>query len=104
MRRRDRPVRARTAATLSGTVGGEEVIVQMSRQPNRSRSRRIVLAVALFLGVVVTTGDQDCAQPSTTGVLATLSLLPRLMGALGRGLVLISLPGKEIEGECAPQR
>ncbi|MFS8099021.1 hypothetical protein LFM09_18005 [Lentzea alba] len=70
----------------------------MSRQPDRSRSRRIVLAVAVFMAVVVTGDDEDCAPPS--GTLATLTLLPRLMGALGRGVVLISLPGKAIDSEC----
>ena len=73
----------------------------MSRQPDRSRSRRIVLTVAVFLTVVVTSSDDgDCSPP--TGALATLTLLPRLMGALGRGLVLVSLPDKEIEVKCPP--
>jgi hypothetical protein len=72
----------------------------LSRQPDRSRSRRIVLAVAVFLTVVVTSSDDDCSPP--TGALATLTLLPRLMGALGRGLVLVSLPDKEIEPRCPP--
>ena len=74
----------------------------MSRQPDRSRSRRVVLAVAVFLAVVVTSGDETCEPP--TGVLATLTLLPRLMGALGRGLVLISLPDKAFESGCPPAR
>ena len=72
----------------------------MSRQPDRSRSRRIVMAVAVFLTVVVTSPDDDCKPP--TGALAALSLLPRLMGVLGRGLVLISLPDKDIESACPP--
>lgn len=76
----------------------------MSRQPDRSRSRRIVLAVALFLGVVIAGEGRDCAPTGTTGVLAALSLLPRLVGALGRGLVLISLPGKQLEAECPHER
>lgn len=76
----------------------------MSRQPDRSRSRRIVFVVAVFLAVVVTGGDGDCAPSSTTGTLATLSLLPRLMGVLGRGLWLISVSGKANESECPPSR
>lgn len=72
----------------------------MSRQPDRSRSRRIVMAVAVFLALVVTSPDEDCKPP--TGVMAALSLLPRLMGLLGRGLVLISLSDKDIESACPP--
>ncbi|MEV6237728.1 hypothetical protein [Lentzea sp. NPDC051838] len=71
----------------------------MSRQPNRSRSRRIVLAVAVCLALAVTS-DDDCTPP--TGTFAALSLLPRLMGAFARGLVLISLSDKDIEAECPP--
>lgn len=74
----------------------------MSRQPDRSRSRRIVFAVAVFLAVVVAGSDDDCAPPSTTETLAALSLLPRLMGLLGRGLVLIAVPDKAIRSECPP--
>jgi len=73
----------------------------LSRQPDRSRSRRVVFAVAVFLAVVVT-GHDDCTPPSSTGALATLTLLPRLLGALGRGLVLISFPDKAIEAGCPP--
>ena len=72
----------------------------MSRRPDRSRSRRIVLAVAVFLAVFVTSGDERCGPP--TGTFAALSLLPRLMGLLGRGLVLISLADKDIESACPP--
>lgn len=56
--------------------------------------------MAVFLAVVVTAGDDDCTPPSTTDTLATLSLAGRLAGVLGRGLVLISLPGGE--SGCAP--
>lgn len=59
-----------------------------------------MFALAVFLAVVVTTGDDDCAPPSTADTLATLSLAGRLAGLLGRGLVLISLPGRE--SGCAP--
>lgn len=76
----------------------------MSRQPDRSRSRRIVFVVAVFLAVVVTGTEEDCAPSGTTGALATLSLLPRLMGVLGRGLWLVSVSGKANESECPPSR
>lgn len=76
----------------------------MSRQPDRSRSRRIVFAVAVVLAVVVSGGGEDCAPPAETGAIATLSLLPRLMGVLGRGLWLISVSGKANEPECPPSR
>ncbi|NKE61496.1 hypothetical protein FXN61_33940 [Lentzea sp. PSKA42] len=76
----------------------------MSRQPDRSRSRRIVLVVAVFLAVVVTGSGEDCAPSSSTGALAALSLLPRLMGVLGRGLWLISAPGKANASECPSSR
>lgn len=71
----------------------------MSRQPDRARSRRIVFAVAVFLAVVVT-GHDDCARPSTAESLATLSFAGRLLGAVGRGLALLSLSGKD--SGCAP--
>ena len=74
----------------------------MSRRPDRSRSRRIVLVVAVFLAVVVSAGGADCAPSGETGALATLSLLPRLLGVLGRGLWLVSVSGKADEGECPP--
>ena len=74
----------------------------MSRQPDRSRSRRIVFAVAVFLAVVVAGSDDDCAPPSTTETLAVLTLLPRLVGLLGRGLVLITASGKANESACPP--
>jgi hypothetical protein len=64
-----------------------------------------VFVVAVFLAVVVTGGgDRDCAPAGTTGALATLSLLPRLMGVLGRGLWLISVSGKANDSECPPSR
>ena len=72
----------------------------MSRQPDRSRSRRVVLAVAVFFAVFVTSGDEHCGPP--TGTFAALSLLPRLMGVFARGLVLISMIDKDIESECPP--
>ena len=74
----------------------------MSRRPDRSRSRRIVLVVAVFLAVVASGGAGDCAPSGETGALATLSLLPRLLGVLGRGLWLISVTGKADEGACPP--
>lgn len=76
----------------------------MSRRPDRSRSRRIVLVVAVFLAVVVTGDRDDCAPPSTAGALASLSFATRLLGLLGRGLVLLSLPGKQIEPGCPSPR
>jgi hypothetical protein len=76
----------------------------LSRQPDRSRSRRIVLTVAVFLAVVVTGGGEDCGPTGETGALATLSLLPRLMGVVGRGLWLISVSGKANESACPPPR
>lgn len=79
----------------------------MSRQPNRSRSRRIVLAVVLFLLVVPTARDGQCgrrAPLATAAALATTGLLPRLLGAVGRALVLTSQPGKENESSCPPGR
>ncbi|GGU17676.1 hypothetical protein [Lentzea flava] len=69
----------------------------MSRQPDRSRSRRIVFAVAVFIAVVVSGTGDDCEPSGTTGVIATLALLPRLMGLVGRGLWLISAPGRANE-------
>jgi hypothetical protein len=74
----------------------------LSRRPDRSRSRRIVFAVAVFLAVVVTGNDDNCGPPSTTQALATLSLLPRLMGVLGRGVVLIAIPDHTHESGCPP--
>jgi hypothetical protein len=76
----------------------------LSRQHDRSRSRRIVLVAAVFLAVVVTGGGEDCPPSRTTGVLATLSLLPRLLGVVGRGLWLISVSDKANESGCAPVR
>ncbi|MET9225769.1 hypothetical protein [Lentzea sp. NPDC003310] len=67
----------------------------MSRQPNRARSRRVVFAAAVFLAVVVTGHDEDCAPPSTAESLATLTFAGRLLGVLGRGIALLSLPGKD---------
>lgn len=75
----------------------------MSRQPDRSRSRRIVLAVVLFAFVVSSTDDDKCAETSpleVTGVLAAAGLLPRLVGVAGRVLVLISHPGRVIRPLC----
>jgi hypothetical protein len=62
-----------------------------------------VLVVAVFLAVVASGGGtgEDCPPSGETGALATLSLLPRLMGVLGRGLWLISISGKANEGSCA---
>jgi hypothetical protein len=60
-----------------------------------------VLVVAVFLAVVVSGSGEDCPPSGETGALATLSLLPRLMGVLGRGLWLISVSGKANEGGCA---
>jgi predicted RNA-binding protein with EMAP domain len=71
----------------------------LSRRPDRSRSRRIVLVVAVFLAVVVSTGSEDCVPSGET---AALALLPRFLGVLGRGLWLISVSGKANEGECPP--
>ncbi|GAB2809919.1 hypothetical protein [Lentzea nigeriaca] len=76
----------------------------MSRQPDRSRSRRIVFAVAVFIAVVVSGTGDDCEPSSTTGVIATLSLLPRLMGVIGRGLWLLSARDKANESACPPSR
>ncbi|KJK42737.1 hypothetical protein UK23_35780 [Lentzea aerocolonigenes] len=59
-----------------------------------------MLAVAVFFAVFVTSGDEHCGPP--TGTFAALSLLPRLMGVLARGLVLISMADKDIEFECPP--
>lgn len=76
----------------------------MSRQPDRSRSRRIVLAVVLFAFIVSATGDDDCGETSplvVTGVLAAAGLLPRLVGVAGRALVLTAQPGKAIRPPCA---
>ncbi|WP_258949869.1 hypothetical protein [Lentzea californiensis] len=75
----------------------------MSRQPDRSRSRRIVLAVVLFAFIVSATGDDECGQESplaVTGVLAAAGLLPRVIGVAGRVLVVISQPGKAIRPPC----
>lgn len=74
----------------------------MSRQPDRSRSRRVVIVVAVFLAVVVSGGgERDCEPPGQTGTLAVLSLLPRLMGFAGRALWLLSVPDKANGSECA---
>ncbi|MCP2245836.1 hypothetical protein [Lentzea aerocolonigenes] len=72
----------------------------MRREPNRSRSRRIVFVVAVLLAVVATGSKEECGPPRTTGTLATLSLLPRLMGVLGRGLWLISVSSGSITRSC----
>ncbi|MFI6094927.1 hypothetical protein ACIA8G_05200 [Lentzea sp. NPDC051213] len=75
----------------------------MSRQPDRSRSRRIVLAVVLFSFLVAGTGDDECGQTSplaVTGVLAAVGLLPRLVGLAGRALVMMSHPGKTVRPTC----
>ena len=76
----------------------------MSRQPDRSRSRRIVLAVVLFAFLVSATGDdEECEETSplmVTGVLAAAGLLPRLVGVAGRVLVLIAHPGEAIRPPC----
>jgi hypothetical protein len=65
-----------------------------------------VFAAAVFLAVVVSgSGNgENCAPSGTTGAAATLSLLPRLMGVLGRGLWLISVSGKANESECPSSR
>jgi hypothetical protein len=64
-----------------------------------------VFAVAVFLAVVVTGGgERDCAPSGETGTLAVLSLLPRLMGFVGRGLWLLSAPDKANESECPASR
>ncbi|MEU3647297.1 hypothetical protein AB0E59_28215 [Lentzea sp. NPDC034063] len=78
----------------------------MSRQPDRSRSRRIVLAVALFAFILAAPGDDDCGETSplvVTGVLAAAGLLPRLVGVAGRALVLTAQPGKAIRPPCPAQ-
>ena len=75
----------------------------MSRQPDRSRSRRIVLAVVLFAFIVSATSDDECGETSplaVTGVLAAAGLLPRLIGVAGRVLVLTAQPGKAIRPPC----
>ncbi|MDX8141767.1 hypothetical protein SK854_06575 [Lentzea sp. BCCO 10_0061] len=76
----------------------------MSRQPDRSRSRRIVLAVVLFAFIVAAPGDDDeCGETSpvaVTGVLAAAGLLPRLVGVAGRALVLLAQPGKAFRPPC----
>jgi hypothetical protein len=59
-----------------------------------------VLVVAVFLAVVAAGSGEDCPPSGETGALATLSLLPRLMGVLGRGLWLISVSGKANGGAC----
>ena len=76
----------------------------MSRQPDRSRSRRIVLAVVLFAFILAAPGgDDECGDSSpleVTGVLAAAGLLPRVIGVAGRVLVLIAQPGKAIRPPC----
>ncbi|MCX2946902.1 hypothetical protein [Lentzea sp. NEAU-D7] len=76
----------------------------MSRQPDRSRSRRIVLAVVLFAFIVSAPDDEDPCEKSSslevTGVLAAAGLLPRLIGTAGRALVLISQPGRAVRPPC----
>lgn len=75
----------------------------MSREPNRARSRRVVLIVAVFLAVVVIPRDEGCPRPAPltgAGLLATLAPLPRVL----RAVVLLSSAGKEIDGACAPAR
>ncbi|MGW6442755.1 hypothetical protein [Lentzea sp. NPDC055074] len=77
----------------------------MSRQPDRSRSRRIVLAVAMFAFIISSTNEDDdkCEKSSSfeiTGVLAAAGLLPRLIGTAGRALVLIAQPGRAIRPPC----
>ncbi|MDX8050780.1 hypothetical protein SK571_15430 [Lentzea sp. BCCO 10_0798] len=75
----------------------------MSRQPDRSRSRRIVLAVVLFAFIISPTGDDKCEKSSpaeVTGVLAAAALLPRLIGTAGRALVLISHPSRAVRPPC----
>ena len=60
-----------------------------------------MFAVAVFLAVVVAGGgEEDCEPSGETGTLAVLSLLPRLMGFVGRGLWLLSDPDKANESEC----
>ena len=64
-----------------------------------------MLAVAVFLAVVVTGGGEDDCEPAgQSGTLAVLSLLPRLMGVMGRALWLISVPDQANESECPPSR
>jgi len=79
----------------------------MSRQPDRSRSRRIVLAVLLFLLVVTATRDEECgrrAPLATATALATVGLLPKLSAVFLRALVLVSQPGKANEARCPARR
>jgi hypothetical protein len=75
----------------------------MSRQPDRSRSRRVVLAVVLFAFIVSAPGDDECGETSPlafSGVLAAAGLLPRVVGVAGRVLVLLAQPGKAVRPTC----
>jgi hypothetical protein len=84
-------------------LGSKEVRTSMSRQPDRSRSRRIVLTVALFAFIVSAPGDDECEETSplaVTGVLAAAGLLPRVIGVAGRVLVLLAQPDEAVRPTC----
>ncbi|TWP47579.1 hypothetical protein FKR81_31980 [Lentzea tibetensis] len=75
----------------------------MSRQPDRRRSRRVVL-VCLTLMLIASTADDDPCE-ADTGVLAAAVLaplgVPRLLAPFVRALLFLSKPFDATEPHCA---
>lgn len=77
----------------------------MSRQPDRRRSRRVVL-VCLTLMLIASTADDDPCE-ADTGVLAAVMLaplgVPRLLAPFVRVFLFLSKPFDATEQHCSVQ-